>query len=672
MFPRACDLSRLLASASACALLLGLALPSHAAEAAKPTVAALFAPASFADAQLSPDGEHAAMLVRSASDNYLKLIVMNLGDMSQKMVASSPDTNIANIHWVNSRRLVFSTSNVGVVGQGDMYLWSGLFAVNRDGSEMMKLAERSAGKTAQDIGRASSGVLAGNTHFLSTIASETDDIFVVQPVQTNLGEFKAYNLLRLNTRTGHATSYQRPGNTNEWLLDQAGVPRINVTEEDGKTAVYYFPPGEDKWKKIAEFDTFGSEEAFAPEYFDGDGKLYVKASKGKDTESIYRYDLVNNKMEDKPLISIDGYDFEGRLIVDAAHKKLLGVRYVTDAEATMWFDDERKKMQQAIDAKLPATNNFLQFAGHGQMRYVLVNARSDLQPGQYLIYDTTNGELTRLGDSHPQVDPAQMSHQSMVHYAARDGLTIPAYLTLPRGAPKKNLPMVVLVHGGPYVRGATWGWDPSVQFLASRGYAVLQPEFRGSTGFGEKFAKAGWKQWGLAMQNDVADGAKWAIAQGIADPKRICIAGASYGGYATLMGLANDPDLFKCGVDWVGVADINLMYKADWANDLPAEWQHFGMPLLIGDPVKDAEQLRVTSPVNIADRIRQPLLMAYGGSDRRVPIEHGQKFRDAVRKVNDKVEWIEYPEEGHGWRLLKNNVDFWSKVEKFLDENIGH
>jgi len=612
------------------------------------------------------------MLVRSASDNYLKLIVMNLGDMSQKMVASSPDTNIANIHWVNSRRLVFSTSNVGVVGQGDMYLWSGLFAVNRDGSEMMKLAERSAGKTAQDIGRASSGVLAGNTHFLSTIASETDDIFVVQPVQTNLGEFKAYNLLRLNTRTGHATSYQRPGNTNEWLLDQAGVPRINVTEEDGKTAVYYFPPGEDKWKKIAEFDTFGSEEAFAPEYFDGDGKLYVKASKGKDTESIYRYDLVNNKMEDKPLISIDGYDFEGRLIVDAAHKKLLGVRYVTDAEATMWFDDERKKMQQAIDAKLPATNNFLQFAGHGQMRYVLVNARSDLQPGQYLIYDTTNGELTRLGDSHPQVDPAQMSHQSMVHYAARDGLTIPAYLTLPRGAPKKNLPMVVLVHGGPYVRGATWGWDPSVQFLASRGYAVLQPEFRGSTGFGEKFAKAGWKQWGLAMQNDVADGAKWAIAQGIADPKRICIAGASYGGYATLMGLANDPDLFKCGVDWVGVADINLMYKADWANDLPAEWQHFGMPLLIGDPVKDAEQLRVTSPVNIADRIRQPLLMAYGGSDRRVPIEHGQKFRDAVRKVNDKVEWIEYPEEGHGWRLLKNNVDFWSKVEKFLDENIGH
>jgi hypothetical protein len=370
MFPRACKLSGLLGSALACALLLGLTLPSVAAESAKPTAAALFAPVAFADAQLSPDGDYAAMLVRSASDNYLKLIVMNLGDLSQKMVASSPDTNIANIHWVNNQRLVFSTSDDGVVGQGDMHHWSGLFAVNRDGSEMTKLVERAAGNTRLDIGRANGGVLPGNTHFLSTISIETEDIFVVQPVQTNLGDFKALNLLRVNTKTGHAMGYQRPGDTHEWLLDQSGVPRINVTEEDGKTAIYYFPPGEDKWKKIAEFDTYGGHDSFAPEYFDGDGKLYVKASKGKDTESIYRYDLVNNKMDDKPLISIDGYDFEGRLLGDAAHKKLLGVRYLTDAEATMWFDDERKKIQQAIDAKLPATNNFLQFARHGQMRHV--------------------------------------------------------------------------------------------------------------------------------------------------------------------------------------------------------------------------------------------------------------------------------------------------------------
>lgn len=199
---------------------------------------------------------------------------------------------------------------------------------------------------------------------------------------------------------------------------------------------------------------------------------------------------------------------------------------------------------------------------------------------------------------------------------------------------------------------------------------MLEPEYRGSTGFGSRHFRAGWKQWGLGMQNDIADGAKWMIAQGIADPKRICIAGASYGGYATLMGLINDPDLFRCGIDWVGVTDIDLMYNVTWS-DTSEEQQRYGMPILIGDQVKDAAQLRATSPLKNAVRIKQPLLLAYGGSDRRVPIVHGTKFRDAVKATNPNVEWIEYPEEGHGWALVKNRVDFWTRVEKFLDRNIG-
>lgn len=257
-----------------------------------------------------------------------------------------------------------------------------------------------------------------------------------------------------------------------------------------------------------------------------------------------------------------------------------------------------------------------------------------------------------------------------MRYKARDGLEIPAYLTLPKGLPKKNLPMVVLVHGGPYLRGGFWQWSAASEFLASRGYAVLEPEFRGSTGFGSKHFKAGWKQWGLAMQNDIADGAKWAITEGIVDPKRICIAGASYGGYATLMGLINDPDLFRCGIDWVGVTDIDLLYSVTWS-DSSEQSRRYGMPVLIGDREKDAAQLKATSPLQNAARITQPLLLAYGGSDYRVPIVHGTKFRDAVKKTNKNVEWVEYPEEGHGWGLVKNRVDFWTRVEKFLDRNIG-
>jgi dipeptidyl aminopeptidase/acylaminoacyl peptidase len=295
-----------------------------------------------------------------------------------------------------------------------------------------------------------------------------------------------------------------------------------------------------------------------------------------------------------------------------------------------------------------------------------------VQPRVFMLYNSATRQLSKIGASRPQIQPAQMGKQDLVTYAARDGLNIPAWLTLPHGK-DKNLPMVVLVHGGPYVRGNQWGWRPDAQFLASRGYAVLEPEYRGSTGFGEAHFKAGWKQWGLKMQDDIADGTRWAIAQGIADGKRICIAGASYGGYATLMGLVNNPELYQCGVDWAGVTDIRLMYTGHWSfqSDLPDAWKQYGMPHLVGDLEKDAEQLKATSPLEQAARITQPLLLAYGGSDMRVPLYHGKKFRDAVQKTNRQVEWVEYEEEGHGWVLQKNRYDFWTRVEKFLDRNIG-
>jgi dipeptidyl aminopeptidase/acylaminoacyl peptidase len=266
-----------------------------------------------------------------------------------------------------------------------------------------------------------------------------------------------------------------------------------------------------------------------------------------------------------------------------------------------------------------------------------------------------------------------MGMQSVVRYKARDGLEIPALLTLPPGEKASGLPLVVLVHGGPYVRGTHWGWQGDTQFLASRGYAVLEPEFRGSTGYGDKHFRAGWKQWGLAMQDDIADGAKWAIAEGLVDPRRICIAGASYGGYATLMGLANNPELFKCGIDYVGVTDINLLFNGHWLfqDDVSPAAKKYSMPVLIGDPKADAAQFAATSPIEQAARITQPLLLAYGGADRRVPIIHGKKFLEAVRKTNKDVEWIEYESEGHGWSLPQTRIDFWTRVEKFLDRNIG-
>jgi dipeptidyl aminopeptidase/acylaminoacyl peptidase len=237
------------------------------------------------------------------------------------------------------------------------------------------------------------------------------------------------------------------------------------------------------------------------------------------------------------------------------------------------------------------------------------------------------------------------------------------HVTKPAG--KGPWPTVVLLHGGPWVRGGSWEWTAESQFLASRGYLVLEPEFRGSDGYGQKHLRAGFKQWGLAMQDDVADATRWAIDKKLADPQRICLAGASYGGYATLMGLIRDPDLYRCGVAWAAVTDIDLMYGISWS-DLSESWKQYGMPTMIGDRVKDAAQLAQTSPLKQAERLKQPLLLAFGAADERVPIDHGTRFRDAVGKTNPNVSWVVYNGEGHGFYKPENRFDFYERMEKFL------
>jgi len=306
-----------------------------------------------------------------------------------------------------------------------------------------------------------------------------------------------------------------------------------------------------------------------------------------------------------------------------------------------------------------------------QTRQVLVASYSDRVPTVYSLFDRETGKLANVARSRPWVDPKQMGTRDTARFAARDGLLIPVTVTRPPGATEGDAPRpaVVLIHGGPFVRGVTWGWSEQAQFLASRGYVVLEPEFRGSTGYGAKHFRAGFKQWGLAMQDDIADTAKWAVDQKIVDPKRVCLMGASYGGYATLMGLIRHPDQFRCGVNWVGVTDIDLMYSITWS-DSSDVYKKYGMPVLVADRVADAEQIKATSPVRQAARLKQPLLMAYGGQDKRVPIEHGLKMREALRATNPKVEWVAYRTEGHGWSLFETEVDFWTRVERFLDVNL--
>ena len=623
----------------------------------------------FSGALLSPDGRHIAVKV-AAKTGRVRLMSVDLTNMKTAALASFDDADIDRFLWVNDNRVALTVSD-NDLAQGDLRFGPGLYAVNADGTEFRQLVSRVSGFLQVDP--TLHQLLPWDTHLKQAIGPQTgDDVYVTQPKYNSRYQLDSMALLRLNTLTGQAHPVQRPEAAMDWLIDPSGVPRVVESDEKGTSTIYYKATANDEWQPLTSFNTYGvNVGAFVPDAFAPDGTLFVRAGwRGKD--ALFTYDLKHRKLAAEPIVSMADYDFDGHLIM--SEHAVLGVSYESDARTTLWFDPKMKAMQAAIDQALPHAVNTLTVPRRAATPYVLVHSYSDLQPSRYLLYNTATKQLSQLGSSHPAIDPSRMSPMQMVHYKARDGLNIPAYLTLPRGSTGKNLPLVVFVHGGPYLRGGHWEWDPEVQFLASRGYAVLQPDYRGSTGYGVAHLEAGFKQWGLKMQDDIADGARWAIAQGIAAPQRVCIAGASYGGYATLMGLINDAALYRCGVDWAGVTDLTLLHNSRWSDDsdLSTAYKQYGFPLMVGDPEKDAAQFRATSPIYQAARITQPLLLAYGGADRRVPLSHGTLFYDAVQRTNPHVEWVVYDEEGHGWALPKNRVDFWGRVEKFLERNIGH
>jgi dipeptidyl aminopeptidase/acylaminoacyl peptidase len=372
-------------------------------------------------------------------------------------------------------------------------------------------------------------------------------------------------------------------------------------------------------------------------------------------------------------VTTPGYDFSGSLVLDRSGARALGVRVITDGEQTVWFDEGMKRMQALADEALPNRVNRLNCRRCGaDDMVVLVRSYSDREPGRLYLYEAATQRWQAVSQVLDGIDAKRMATVDLHRIQARDGRDLPVWLTLPADSKAgQPLPAVVLVHGGPWVRGGQWQWQALEQFLASRGYLVISPEFRGSTGFGAAHYEAGWKQWGQAMQDDVADALLWARKEGLASDKA-CIAGASYGGYSALMGLVRQPELYRCGVAWVAVTDPFLLLQGSWwvDDDSTNLVRKHMLPQLIGDADKDAAMLAANSPLAQAKRIKAPLLLAFGESDRRVPLAHGERLRDALREAGRPPEWVSYANEGHSWRQVSTQVDFARRVEKFLDQHL--
>ena len=642
--------------------------PAAAMPDAPVPAASFFARPAITSAALSPSGVYLA--IQEAGPKHQQVSVIDLRDNSRKVAARFGDADVGYFRWVNDERLLFTAGNRYAGRFSERYA-PGLYAVNRDGSGYRQLAARDASRRWSDT---ASRMLPWHTFMLDGIgAQDSEWVYVADVDYVGAGYGYTERLLQLNTVTGDRRQIDSPPGARRYLPDHQGEPRLGIAGANGSLSMHYRDPASNSWKVAASFPEFGaSPGSFEPLEFAPDGRLYAAARMGSDTTSLHLVDLARGAASAAPVFSVPGYDLEEAALVKGKDG-LLGLRLVAEKEQMRWFDPAMQAMQDAIDARLPDTTNLVSLPLRRGTDWVLVESYSDRQPQLYSAYNTASKTLLRAGESRPAIQAGRMGRQRVLRYAARDGLQIPALLTLPANR-DSMLPLVVLVHGGPHERGTRWGWNAQSQFLASRGYAVLEPDFRGSTGYGDAHFRAGWQQWGLKMQDDIADGARWAVAQGIADGRRICIAGGSYGGYASLMGLVNDPQLFKCGVAWAAVTDIQLLYDGHWRYDaeVSKDFQRYGMPALIGDPATHAEQFKATSPLQQAARITQPVLLAYGDDDRRVLPVHGTKLRNALRAAgNRQVEWIEYEDEEHGWGKPATQIDFWTRVEQFLDRHIG-
>lgn len=623
---------------------------------------------AFAGMALSPDGKSVAY-VQSIQEQQ-EIVVRDLQTDKNVRIAI-PASRVpwvpqqTSIGWVNSHRLIFSLFD------------GGFSAMERDGSHIKGLTGYDGAMARQEEVQVYSG---GVMHLFR---DEKDGQVLMaaydQPVGAYDGQWISLshpNVIRLNTRTAAMMRVEEnPGSVEGWLVDSRGVVRVALESKRGIGRTIYRESENAPWLPLPGMDY--NDPKLRPLGLSGDGKvLYVNRKTATGTWAVFPYDLVEKKFSE-PVVAHELYDIipewwrsfaNGVLLQELIYTPdrrggLLGVRYLTEFPRTLWFDEGMKAMQAALDAALPKKINSVVSMSDDRSR-VIVQSWAANDPGTFYLFDAKAGSLSKLLSRMPWIDPAKMAEVSAIKFKSRDGLLLRGYLTLPPGRGKKNLPMVVLPHGGPQTRDV-WGYDPDVQFLANRGYAVLQVDYRGSAGYGDEFFKKGLRQVGTGMQNDITDGVRWAIKQGIADEKRIGIMGGSFGGYSVLMGLILEPQLYKCGINIAGVTDWAELIK-DKAQMFPQSYSY--NLSLIGNPRKDAETLAAISPVHQAARIQAPLLIIHGRDDPAVPYTQAKLLTQALDQAGKPYELMSKYNEQHGLRNFKNRVEMYQRVDAFLQK----
>lgn len=590
--------------------------------------------------QLSPDGSYISYM--APYKDRLNVFVRRVDETDEHAIRITNETerSVAGYMWADNQRLLYMKDTAG----DENYQ---LYGVHRDGSD-------DRAYTAFDGVRTS----------LIDDLEEQQGVVMIGMNKRNPEVFDPY---RLNIETGELTLLaENPGNIQGWMTDHDGRLRVATAIVDGVNTQILYRDTEDEPFKPVLTTNFRDVVSFM-EFTPDNKEVYAATNLHRDKTILVRMNPATCE-ELEVLYENERYDIAS-ISYSRKRKKLLSVYCTGHKEPVRhYFDAEEEQLRQRIKAHFPNQRYGIADTDKAEENY-LIYVGGDRTRGCYWHYNALTDEAKKIADLAPWIKSDEMNAMHPVCYTTRDGLQIEAYLTLPDGLTPdtaKQLPVVVNPHGGPWARDC-WGYSSEVQFLSNRGYAVFQMNFRGSTGYGRHFLEASYKQWGLKMQDDITDGVKWLIEQGIANPNRIAIYGGSYGGYATLAGLTFTPDLYACGIDYVGVSNLFTFMQT-----IPPYWR----PMLemmyeqVGHPEHDADQLAATSPALHADKIKVPLFVAQGANDPRVNKAESDQMVEALRQRGVVVEYMVKDNEGHGFHNQENRFDFYRAMERFLKAHL--
>ncbi len=621
---------------------LAVSGPAPAAPPAAIPVEAFGALPTFANPKISPDGQR--VLATADVDGRKAIIVYRLDSADGRFTRINlGELEVTGARWAGNGRILLTVFGKTLY-EGVEVPMSRHFAHDLETGKL----------------RALGGARIGGLWGGELIHVDPEGEFALLAAQSTV--WSAPAVLRVELATGDTKEVVSPeAGVWDWYADSTGVVRAGLGSRGGRWVLLYRDKDGGRFRRTEPKREI-AQSATDLDYLlpvAGSDKGYAIANKATGRYGVYRYDFAADALGE-PVFEHPEVDVEA-VAYSPSSGEPESILYADDRDRIFWIDPEMRSVQARIDKALPDAVNRIVSRDSADRR-MIVWSTGAANPGAYYLYDRTSRTMSELARPYGALEGRALAPVESVRYPARDGLAIPAYLTRPPGRPDTALPLIVMPHGGPFARDK-WAYDAWAQFLANRGYVVLQPNFRGSTGYGKAFVEAASGQYGRKMQDDLDDGVKWLAGRGLVDPKRVCIMGASYGGYAAMWAAARNPEIYRCAISFAGISEVRTMLRYDPSTGIARRYYKDWRDRIRGEEGFD---LGAVSPLNRASAIRVPLLIAHGDEDHVVPVAQSRNMHEALRRAKIEHEFVVYPGEGHGFDKAANSIDFLKRVEAFL------